>query len=77
MCWRRSKLLRCDEPVAGMTDVETHQTPSCSRNQQGQAIMVVEHDMTFVRELGVKGHLPARRHGTGGGNIDQVSSNSG
>jgi ABC-type uncharacterized transport system ATPase subunit len=49
------KLLLVDEPVAGMTDVETHQTAELLREiAQEKTVVVVEHDMAFVRELGVK-----------------------
>ena len=49
------KLLLVDEPVAGMTDVETHQTAELLKEiNRDKTVVVVEHDMTFVRELGVK-----------------------
>src|SRR5438034_10086081 len=49
------KLLLVDEPVAGMTDVETHQTAELLKEiNREKTVMVVEHDMTFVREHGVK-----------------------
>jgi urea transport system ATP-binding protein len=65
-----------DEPVAGMTDVETHQTAELLKEiNKDKTIMVVEHDMTFVRELGVK--VTCLHEGTvlAEGTIDQVSSN--
>jgi urea transport system ATP-binding protein len=70
------KLLLVDEPVAGMTDVETHQTAELLKEiNREKTIMVVEHDMTFVRELGVK--VTCLHEGTvlAEGTIDQVSSN--
>jgi urea transport system ATP-binding protein len=49
------KLLLVDEPVAGMTDAETAQTAELLRAiAVDHSVVVVEHDMTFVRELGVK-----------------------
>jgi urea transport system ATP-binding protein len=49
------KLLLVDEPVAGMTDVETHLTAELLKQiNKTHTVMVVEHDMTFVRDLGVK-----------------------
>jgi urea transport system ATP-binding protein len=49
------KLLLVDEPVAGMTDDETAQTAQLLRRiAREKAVVVVEHDMSFVRELGVK-----------------------
>jgi urea transport system ATP-binding protein len=49
------KLLLVDEPVAGMTDAETEETARLLKDiNQTHSIIVVEHDMHFVRELGVK-----------------------
>jgi urea transport system ATP-binding protein len=49
------KLLLVDEPVAGMTDAETAQTAELLREIAiDHSVVVVEHDMTFVRDLGVK-----------------------
>jgi len=49
------KLLLVDEPVAGMTDAETEQTAALLRDiAKDHSVVVVEHDMAFVRELGVK-----------------------
>ena len=60
------KLLLVDEPVAGMTDDETRQTARLlKRIAREKAVVVVEHDMSFVRELGVQGHRAARRLGAG------------
>jgi branched-chain amino acid transport system ATP-binding protein len=48
------ELLLLDEPVAGMTPEETKLTARFldDLNRQGLAVLVVEHDMTFVREIG-------------------------
>jgi urea transport system ATP-binding protein len=49
------KLLLVDEPVAGMTDAETAETAKLLREiARDHSVVVVEHDMTFVRDLGVK-----------------------
>jgi len=49
------KLLLVDEPVAGMTDAETAQTAELLRKiAVDHSVVVVEHDMSFVRDLGVK-----------------------
>jgi urea transport system ATP-binding protein len=49
------KLLLVDEPVAGMTDAETEETARLLRDiSETHSVVVVEHDMHFVRELGVK-----------------------
>ncbi len=45
-------LLLIDEPVAGMTDAETAQTRQLLTSIAGKrSVVVVEHDMEFVREL--------------------------
>src|SRR5215467_3800511 len=70
------KLLLVDEPVAGMTDAETHQTAELLREINRQrTVVVVEHDMAFVRELAVK--VTVLHEGTviAEGSIDQVSEN--
>ncbi len=49
------KLLLVDEPVAGMTDAETEETASLLRDiAETHSVVVVEHDMAFVRALDVK-----------------------
>ncbi len=49
------ELLFLDEPVAGMTDAETEQTSELLRQIAGKhSVVVVEHDMAFVRALDVK-----------------------
>lgn len=46
------KLLLLDEPVAGMTDEETARTAELFLSLQGKhSLMVVEHDMHFIRAL--------------------------
>ena len=70
------KLLLVDEPVAGMTDAETRQTAQLLQEiNRDRTVVVVEHDMTFVRELGVK--VTCLHEGTviAEGSIDQVSAN--
>jgi urea transport system ATP-binding protein len=70
------KLLLVDEPVAGMTDAETHQTAELLREiNRDRTVVVVEHDMTFVRELGVKVTVLHEGSVIAEGSIDQVSEN--
>lgn len=70
------KLLLVDEPVAGMTDAETHQTAELLREiNREKTVIVVEHDMTFVRELGVKVTCLHEGSVLAEGSLDQVSSN--
>ena len=70
------KLLLVDEPVAGMTDAETHQTAELLKEiNREKTVVVVEHDMTFVRELGVKVTCLHDGSVLAEGSIDQVSAN--
>jgi urea transport system ATP-binding protein len=49
------KLLLVDEPAAGMTDEETHKTGDLLLSLEGKhSIVVIEHDMTFVRQIARK-----------------------
>jgi urea transport system ATP-binding protein len=49
------KLLLVDEPVAGMTDAETEATAELLKEiNRDHSVIVVEHDMHFVRALGCK-----------------------
>ena len=70
------KLLLVDEPVAGMTDVETRQTAELLKEiNRDKTVVVVEHDMAFVRELGVKVTCLHEGSVLAEGTIDQVSPN--
>jgi urea transport system ATP-binding protein len=49
------KVLLVDEPAAGMTDAETEATVRLLREiAETKSVVVVEHDMSFVRDLEVK-----------------------
>ncbi|MEL6225814.1 MAG: urea ABC transporter ATP-binding protein UrtD [Pseudomonadota bacterium] len=70
------KLLLVDEPVAGMTDSETEETARLLRDiAQTHSVVVVEHDMAFVRDLGVKVTCLHEGSVLAEGSIDAVSSN--
>jgi urea transport system ATP-binding protein len=70
------KLLLVDEPVAGMTDAETQQTAELLKEiNRDKSVIVVEHDMHFVRELGVKVTCLHEGSVLAEGSIDQVSAN--
>ncbi|EJW13471.1 Urea ABC transporter, ATPase protein UrtD [Rhodovulum sp. PH10] len=70
------KLLLVDEPVAGMTDAETEQTAELLKIiNRDKTVVVVEHDMTFVRALGVKVTVLHEGSVIAEGSIDQVSEN--
>ena len=50
-----TQLILLDEPVAGMTDAETRQTAELILTLKGErTLVVVEHDMEFVRDLGAR-----------------------
>lgn len=69
------KLLLVDEPVAGMTDAETVETARLLREiAKTRAVVVVEHDMGFVRDLGVKVTCLAEGSVLAEGSIDFVSN---
>jgi urea transport system ATP-binding protein len=70
------KLLLVDEPVAGMTDKETRQTAELLKEiNREHTVIVVEHDMTFVRDLGVRVTCLHEGSVLAEGTIDQVSAN--
>ena len=69
------KLLLVDEPVAGMTDSETEETARLLREiAQSHSVIVVEHDMGFVRELGVKVTCLHEGSVLSEGSLDHVSA---
>ncbi len=68
------RLLLVDEPVAGMTDAETEQTAELLREiNRTRSVVVVEHDMAFVRALGVKVTVLHEGAVLSEGSIDHVS----
>ena len=70
------KLLLVDEPVAGMTDHEARQTTALLKEiNRDHTVVVVEHDMAFVRELDVKVTVLHEGTAIAEGSIDQVSEN--
>ena len=69
------QLLLVDEPVAGMTDAETAQTAELLREiNKTRSVVVVEHDMDFVRALGVKVTVLHEGSVLSEGSIDHVSA---
>jgi urea transport system ATP-binding protein len=70
------KLLLVDEPAAGMTDAETRQTAELLKEiNREHTVIVVEHDMTFVRDLGVTVTCLHEGSVLAEGSIDEVSRN--
>ena len=70
------KLLLVDEPVAGMTDSETEETARLLKDiATKHSVVVVEHDMSFVRELGTRVTCLAEGAVIAEGTLEQVSAN--
>lgn len=70
------KLLLVDEPAAGMTDEETIKTGELLLSLAGKhSIIVIEHDMTFVRQIARK--VTVLHQGTVlfEGSVDEVQNN--
>jgi urea transport system ATP-binding protein len=69
------KLLLVDEPAAGMTDAETEATAELLKEiAKEKSVVVVEHDMAFVRALGVKVTVLHEGSVLSEGTIDHVSA---
>jgi urea transport system ATP-binding protein len=70
------ELLLVDEPVAGMTDAETAQTADLLREiNRTHSVVVVEHDMDFVRALAVRVTVLHEGSVLAEGSLDHVSNN--
>ena len=69
------KLLLVDEPAAGMTDAETETTAELLREiAKEKSVIVVEHDMAFVRALDVKVTVLHEGSVLSEGTLDHVSA---
>jgi urea transport system ATP-binding protein len=70
------QLLLVDEPAAGMTDAETMRTAELLRKVAGRhSVVVIEHDMEFVRALDCKVTVLHRGAVLAEGSLDHVSAN--
>ncbi len=70
------KVLLVDEPVAGMTDAETEETAVLLKAiNRDHSIIVVEHDMGFVRALNCKVTCLHEGSVLAEGSIDAVAGN--
>ncbi len=70
------QLLLVDEPAAGMTDAETMRTAELLRKVAGErSVLVIEHDMEFVRALDCKVTVLHRGSVLAEGSLDHVSAN--
>jgi urea transport system ATP-binding protein len=69
------QLLLVDEPAAGMTDAETMRTAELLRTVAGErSVLVIEHDMEFVRALDCKVTVLHRGSVLAEGSLDHVSA---
>lgn len=75
---QNAKLLLVDEPAAGMTDEETHRTGELLLSLAGKhSIIVIEHDMVFVRQIAAGRKVTVLHQGTVlcEGAVDEVQNN--
>lgn len=70
------KLLLVDEPVAGMTAQETEHTAALLKSLAGErSVVVVEHDMEFVRSLDAPVTVLHQGSVLAEGSMDEVQNN--
>jgi len=70
------QLLLVDEPVAGMTPQETERTAELLTSLAGKhSVVVVEHDMDFVRSIAKTVTVLHEGHVLAEGSIDEVQNN--
>ncbi|MDJ0683206.1 MAG: urea ABC transporter ATP-binding protein UrtD [Alphaproteobacteria bacterium] len=70
------RLLLVDEPAAGMTDSETAETAKLLKEiARSHSVVVVEHDMDFVRDLDVRVTVLHEGSVLAEGDLDTVSAN--
>jgi urea transport system ATP-binding protein len=77
MLWvQDQEILLLDEPVAGMTDGEREQTAEMIRGMVGyRTVVVVEHDMQFVRSLNARVTVLHEGRVLTEGSLDSVQNN--
>ncbi|MCB1094915.1 MAG: ABC transporter ATP-binding protein, partial [Verrucomicrobiae bacterium] len=72
---QQPKLLLVDEPAAGMSDEETERTGELLLSLEGKhSIIVIEHDMEFVRQIARKVTVLHQGSVLKEGTMDQVQS---
>jgi urea transport system ATP-binding protein len=70
------KLLLIDEPAAGLTDADTELTGELLLElKKDHTIVVIEHDMDFVRQLNSKVTVLNEGAVMAEGNMEEVQSN--
>ena len=74
---QKPRILLVDEPAAGMSDEETERTGELLLSLQGKhSIIVVEHDMEFIRQIATKVTVLHQGHVLKEGSFEQVSSDA-
>lgn len=71
------ELLLLDEPTAGMTPDETFHTGEMIKelNEQGVSILIVEHDMNFVRQIAKRVTVLNQGQIFASGSIEEIENN--
>jgi urea transport system ATP-binding protein len=70
------KIILLDEPTAGMTQAETQKTSLIVNNPNGRhTIVVVEHDMAFVREIAERITVLHLGQVLAEGNVEEIENN--
>lgn len=71
-----ARMILLDEPTAGMTQVETYKTSQIINRLKGRhTILVVEHDMAFVREVAKKITVMHLGKVLAEGSIEEIEAN--
>lgn len=76
---QKPSVLLVDEPAAGMSDDETHRTGELLISLAGKhSLIVIEHDMTFVRQIARDGKVTVLHQGSVlcEGHFDEVQNNA-
>jgi urea transport system ATP-binding protein len=69
------KVILLDEPTAGMTQAETHKTSEIVNGLKGKhTLIVVEHDMAFVREIAERITVLHLGSVLAEGNVEQIEN---
>lgn len=72
---QQPRILLVDEPAAGMSDEETERTGELLLSLAGKhSIMVIEHDMVFIRQIATKVTVLHQGHVLKEGNFDEVAN---
>ena len=72
----KPKLLLVDEPAAGLTDLETERTADLLMElAEDHTLVVIEHDMDFVRRLGQKVTVLNEGRVLAEGSLDEMETN--